>query len=643
MKYLIPFFKKNGDEPVHIILLDISPHSKYNGIVKIYITPFSQMTNHIRNFCIIAHIDHGKTTLSDRILELTKAIDRRLIREQTLDAMDLERERGITIKSHPVSMNYTARDGQVYQFDLIDTPGHVDFAYEVSRSMRACEGAILVVDATQGVEAQTVANTYLAVDNNLEIVVAINKCDMPGADPDGVSKQIEDLIGVPSEEHIRISAKTGLNVDEVLETVIAKIPPPKSNPDAPLRALVFDSRFDIFRGVVIYIRIMDGSIKTGDSVLLMSNNLSTQIREVGIFSPEQKPVDVLRAGEVGYIVGTIKDPKDVKNGDTITTVRDGASDPLPGYSEVRPMVFCGIYPVGSEDFEKVRQGLEKLHLNDPAFTYHPESSIALGFGFRCGFLGLLHMEIVQERLRREFDLDIINTHPSVVYKVVVSDGSTIEVDNPVKLPDVTRISEIQEPLIKATIICPGDNIGDIMRLVTERRGEISATESVDAKRVMLTCTLPLNEILIDFHDTLKSISRGYASMDYEPHGYQKSDIIKLDILLNGECVDAFSSMVHRDKAVSRGRQMCKSLADTIPPHMFKVPVQAAIGRTIVAREDIKPFRKDVLAKLYGGDVTRKQKVLKKQKEGKKRMKEFGQVNVPQSAFIAVLKGTSKDE
>ncbi|MBP5543286.1 MAG: elongation factor 4 [Kiritimatiellae bacterium] len=597
----------------------------------------------IRNFCIIAHIDHGKTTLSDRILELTGAVEQRLIREQTLDAMDLERERGITIKSHPVSMQYKAGDGKTYLFNLIDTPGHVDFAYEVSRSMRACEGAILVVDATQGVEAQTVANTYLAVDNSLEIVVAINKVDMPGADPDGVSKQVEDLIGIPAEEHIRISAKTGLNVRDVLEAVVAKVPPPKTREGAPLRALVFDSRFDIFRGVVIYIRVVDGAIKAGDAVTMMAGGVTTQIREVGIFSPDQKPVESLRAGEVGYIVGTVKDPKDVRNGDTVTAARDGAEEPLPGYTEVRPMVFCGIYPVASDEFEKVRQGLEKLHLNDPAFTFHPESSVALGFGFRCGFLGLLHMDIVQERLRREFDLDIINTHPSVVYKVITSDGATTEVDNPVKLPDVTRISEIQEPIIKATIICPGDNIGDIMRLVTERRGEIVSTESVDARRVMLTCTIPLNEILIDFHDTLKSISRGYASMDYEPYGYQKGDIVKLDILLNGECVDAFSSMVHRDKAVARGRQMCKALSETIPPHMFKIPVQAAIGRTIVAREDIRPFRKDVLAKLYGGDVTRKQKVLKKQKEGKKRMKEFGQVNVPQSAFIAVLKGGGDDK
>ena len=594
-----------------------------------------------RNFCIIAHIDHGKTTLSDRILELTKAVEHRLMREQTLDAMDLERERGITIKSHPVSMLYTARDGQTYRFNLIDTPGHVDFAYEVSRSMRACEGAILVVDATQGVEAQTVANAYLAVDNRLEIVPVLNKVDMAGADIPGVTRQIEDLLGIGMGEHLHISAKTGQNVPEVLEAIVRHVPPPRTRgAQAPLRALVFDSVFDIFRGVVVYVRVVDGTLRAGDSVRLMSNGVATQVREVGIFSPGQQPVAQLGPGQVGYLVGTIKDPKDVKSGDTITAVRDGANEPLPGYKDVRPMVFCGIYPVGSEDFEKVRQGLEKLHLNDAAFTFHPESSVALGFGFRCGFLGLLHMDIVQERLRREFDLDIINTHPSVIYRVRLSDGTTVEVDNPVQLPDVTRIAAIEEPVIRATIICPGDNIGDIMRLVTDRRGALQATESVDARRVMLTCMLPLNEILIDFHDMLKSISRGYASMDYEPTGYQVSDIVKLDILLNGEAVDAFSCLVHRDKAVARGRQICKSLSEAIPPHMFKIPVQAAIGRTIIAREDIRPFRKDVLAKLYGGDVTRKQKVLKKQKEGKKRMKEFGSVNVPQSAFIAVLKGTA---
>ena len=599
-----------------------------------------EIIHNTRNFCIIAHIDHGKTTLSDRILELTKAVEQRLIRDQTLDSMELERERGITIKSHPVTMLYTARDGKTYRFNLIDTPGHVDFAYEVSRSMRACEGAILVVDSTQGVEAQTVANAYLAVDNHLEIVPVLNKVDMAGADIPGVTRQVEDLLGISMGEHLHISAKTGQNVEEVLEAVVRHVPPPRTRgAKAPLRALVFDSVFDIFRGVVVYVRVVDGTLRVGDSVQLMSNGVATQIREVGVFSPGQQPVEELGPGQVGYLVGTIKDPADVKSGDTITTTSNGSEEALPGYKEVRPMVFCGIYPVGSEDFEKVRQGLEKLHLNDAAFTFHPESSVALGFGFRCGFLGLLHMDIVQERLRREFDLDIINTHPSVIYDVTLHNGSTIEVDNPVQLPDPAHIAIIEEPIIRATIICPGDNIGDMMRLVTDRRGSIQATESVDARRVMLTCILPLNEILIDFHDMLKSISRGYASMDYEPTGYQVSDIVKLDILLNGEAVDAFSCLVHRDKAVARGRQICKSLSEAIPPHMFKIPVQAAIGRTIIAREDIRPFRKDVLAKLYGGDVTRKQKVLKKQKEGKKRMKEFGSVNVPQSAFIAVLKGT----
>jgi GTP-binding protein LepA len=600
-----------------------------------------EIIHNTRNFCIIAHIDHGKTTLSDRILELTKAVEQRLIRDQTLDSMELERERGITIKSHPVTMLYTARDGKTYRFNLIDTPGHVDFAYEVSRSMRACEGAILVVDSTQGVEAQTVANAYLAVDNHLEIVPVLNKVDMAGADIPGVTRQVEDLLGISMGEHLHISAKTGQNVEEVLEAVVRHVPPPRTRgAKAPLRALVFDSVFDIFRGVVVYVRVVDGTLRVGDSVQLMSNGVATQIREVGVFSPGQQPVEELGPGQVGYLVGTIKDPADVKSGDTITTTSNGSEEALPGYKEVRPMVFCGIYPVGSEDFEKVRQGLEKLHLNDAAFTFHPESSVALGFGFRCGFLGLLHMDIVQERLRREFDLDIINTHPSVIYDVTLHNGSTIEVDNPVQLPDPAHIAIIEEPIIRATIICPGDNIGDMMRLVTDRRGSIQATESVDARRVMLTCILPLNEILIDFHDMLKSISRGYASMDYEPTGYQEGDIVKLDILLNGETVDAFACLVHRDKAVARGRQICKALSEAIPPHMFKIPVQAAIGRTIIAREDIRAFRKDVLAKLYGGDVTRKQKVLKKQKEGKKRMKEFGSVNVPQSAFIAVLKGTA---
>ena len=600
--------------------------------------------DNIRNFCIIAHIDHGKTTLSDRVLELTKTIDPRNLREQTLDAMDLERERGITIKSHPVSMAYTAKDGKTYLFNLIDTPGHVDFNYEVSRSMGACEGAVLVVDAAQGVEAQTVANAYLAIDNGLEIIPVLNKVDLPGAQVEEVTHQIEDVLGIPVDLPLHISAKTGIGVPDVLEAVVERIPPPETaGKDAPLRALVFDSVFDVFRGVITYVRVMDGRIKVGDAVRFIGSGQVTQIREVGIFSPDQKPVDVLEAGQVGYLVGTIKDPADIKIGDTVTWAKDGATEPLPGFKEVRPMVFSGVYPVSTDEFEKVRAGLEKLHLNDSAFTFHAESSAALGFGFRCGFLGLLHMEVVQERLRREFDLDIINTHPSVVYRIQLKDGTMLELDNPVQLPDMTRIDRIEEPMIKATIICPSECIGDIMRIALERRGEVKTTESLDARRVILTCVLPLNEILIDFHDMLKSVSHGYASMDYEPCDYQASDIVKMDILLNGDLVDAFSTLVHRDKAVSRGRQMCKALAETIPPHMFKIPVQAAIGRTIIAREDIRAFRKDVLAKLYGGDVTRKQKVLKKQKAGKARMKEFGQVNVPQSAFISVLKGTATDD
>ena len=600
--------------------------------------------NHIRNFCIIAHIDHGKTTLSDRILELTKAIDLRLLREQTLDAMDLERERGITIKCHPVSMNYTAKDGKTYLFNLIDTPGHVDFAYEVSRSMGACEGAILVVDAAQGVEAQTVANAYLAIENGLEIIPVLNKVDLPSADVPGVVKQIEDVLGIPIENPLCISGKTGIGVPEVLEEVVARIPPPKTRGlNAPLRALVFDSVFDVFRGVITYIRVVDGSLKPGDNIRFMSNDATTQVREVGVFSPGQRPAEALHAGQVGYLVGTIKDPADIRIGDTVTSSRDGATETLPGFKEILPMVFSGVYPVSTEEYEKVRAGLEKLHLNDAAFTFHPESSVALGFGFRCGFLGLLHMEVVLERLRREFNLDIISTTPAVVYKVTKNDGTITDIDNPVQMPDVTRIAKIEEPMIKATIICPSACIGDIMRLVMDRRGFLDTTETLDATRVILHCTLPLNEILVDFHDLLKSVSRGYASMDYEPAGYQEGDIVRMDILLNSEVIDAFSCMVHKDKAVQRGRQMCKALADTIPPHMFKIPVQAAIGRNIIAREDIRAFRKDVTAKLYGGDVTRKQKLLKKQAEGKKRMKEFGTVSVPQSAFIAVLRNTSEED
>ncbi|MBO5751401.1 MAG: elongation factor 4 [Kiritimatiellae bacterium] len=599
--------------------------------------------SHIRNFCIIAHVDHGKTTLSDRILELTHAISQRELKEQTLDAMDLERERGITIKSHPVTMQYEAKDGNTYLFNLLDTPGHVDFAYEVSRSMGACEGALLVVDAAQGVEAQTVANTYFAQDANLEIVPVLNKVDLPGADVKEVSREIEDILAIPMDEPLFVSAKTGMGCADVLEAIVKRIPPPQTlGTDAPLRALVFDSVFDEFRGVITYVRVVDGSISAGQNVSFMGSGVSTTVHEVGIFSPGKKPVAKLSAGEVGYIVGTVKDPAEIKIGDTVTTTKLGASEPLAGFQDIRPTVFCGIYPMSTDEFQKVEAGLEKLHLNDSAFTFHHESSVALGFGFRCGFLGLLHMEIVQERLRREFGLDIISTSPGVIYKLKFKNGEEKDLDNPLQMPDPSALESIFEPMLKARIITPSESIGDVMRIVMDRRGQVEETETIDAKRVMLHCRLPLNEILIDFHDTLKSVSHGYASMDYEPDGYQTSDIVRMDILLNGETVDAFATMVHRAKARTRGLQMCKALSESIPPHQFKIPVQAAIGKEIIAREDIRPYRKDVLAKLYGGDVTRKMKVLEKQKRGKARMKEFGHVNVPQSAFIAVLKGTVKD-
>jgi GTP-binding protein LepA len=599
---------------------------------------------HIRNFCIIAHVDHGKTTLSDRLLELTGTISQRELKEQTLDAMDLERERGITIKSHPVTMRYVAKNGKEYTFNLLDTPGHVDFAYEVSRSMGACEGAFLVVDAAQGVEAQTVANTYFAQDAKLEIVPVLNKVDLPSADVKEVSREIEDILAIEMDDPLHVSAKTGVGCSEVLEAIVHRIPPPETQgDDAPLRALVFDSVFDEFRGVITYVRVIDGKLSAGMNIRFMGNGITTTVHEVGIFSPTKKPVQFLSAGEVGYIVGTVKDPSEIKIGDTVTTVKLGATEPLPGFQDIRPTVFCGIYPLSTDEFQKVASGLERLHLNDSAFTFHHESSLALGFGFRCGFLGLLHMEIVQERLRREFALDIISTSPGVVYKLKMKSGEERDLDNPLQMPDPSSLESISEPILKSRIITPSESIGDVMRIVLDRRGNIEGTETIDSKRVMLTCMLPLNEILIDFHDTLKSVSHGYASMDYENAGYQVSDIVKMDILLNSETVDAFATMVHRDKARSRGLQMCKALAETIPPHQFKIPVQAAIGKEIIAREDIRPFRKDVLAKLYGGDVTRKMKVLEKQKRGKARMKEFGHVNVPQSAFIAVLKGTVKDK
>jgi len=597
----------------------------------------------VRNFCIIAHIDHGKSTLADRLLLLTDTISEREFREQMLDDMELERERGITIKSRPVTMQYRAADGELYELNLIDTPGHVDFTYEVSRSMAACEGAILVVDAAQGVEAQTVANVYLAMDRDLTIVPVLNKIDLPSADVEGVNHQIEDVLAIEVADDLRVSAKTGEGTEAVLEAIVRRVPPPRTASPAecrggvPPRALVFDSAFDAYRGVVIHVRVFDGELRPGDSVRLMGSGTETQLKEVGIFSPSPHPVEKLKPGNVGYLVGTIKDPGDVRVGDTVTSTRLPASAALPGFQDVHPMVFCGLYPVDTAEYEKLRLSLDKLSLNDASFTYHAETSVALGFGFRCGFLGLLHMEVVQERLRREFDLELIGTHPAVVYRIFPKSGETIEIDNPTNLPDQTEIDRIEEPVIKAFIICLNEHIGDIMRLVMDRRGEVTTTDSIDTSRVMLTCSLPLNEILTDFHDLLKSISRGYASMDYDHAGYAAGDIVRMDILLNAEPVDAFSTLVHREKAVARGRQICKALKDAIPPHMFPVPIQAALNRTIIARETIRAYRKDVTAKLYGGDITRKRKVLEKQKAGKKRMKQFGKVSVPQKAFISVLR------
>lgn len=596
--------------------------------------------SHIRNFCVIAHIDHGKSTLADRLLELTHTVDSRKFRDQMLDDMDLERERGITIKSHPVTMQ-VKQEGRTLEFNLIDTPGHVDFAYEVSRSMAACEGALLLVDAAQGVEAQTVANTYLAMERNLVIIPVINKIDLPNADIVEAMRQVEEVLAIPAEECIPVSAKTGQGVPELINAIIEKIPPPKSaGKDAPARALVFDSFFDAFRGVVACVRMIDGRIQRGERIRYIASNADTEVKETGIFVPQARATEELEAGDVGYIIGTLKNPADVKIGDTITTVRNPSDQPLPGFREIKPMVFSGLYPVDTNDFEKFRHSLEKLALNDAAFTWHAESCAALGFGFRCGFLGLLHMEIIQERLRREFDMDIISTHPAVIYKVYLRNGDVLELDNPLELPDPTLMDRIEEPMIKASIICHNEHIGDLMKLVMDRRGEVLRTDSMDTRRVMLICSLPLNEILTDFHDLMKSATRGYASMDYELAGYQQSDIVRLDILLNSEPVDAFSSLVHRSRAVARGRQICKALKDEIPPHMFAVPVQAALNKSVIARETIRAFRKDVTAKLYGGDITRKRKVLEKQKEGKKRMKQFGQVHVPQKAFVAVLKGDS---
>lgn len=593
----------------------------------------------IRNFSIIAHIDHGKSTIADRLLELTGTITPREMQEQVLDAMDLERERGITIKAHPVTMYYTAADGAVYQINFIDTPGHVDFSYEVSRSLAACEGALLVVDAVQGVQAQSLANVHLALDRNLEILPILNKIDLPSADIEGVKQQIEDVIGLDTSNTILCSAKTGIGVDQILEQIIVTIPPPKEPQDDSVRALVFDSHYDPYRGVMVYIRLMSGEITKKTSIQFMATGKNFEVLEVGVFSPEAKPVEVLRPGEVGYLLANIKVSADVKIGDTITSTKKPATEPLPGFRTIAPVVYAGIYPVDSSDFEAVRDALVKLQLNDSALHVEQESSLALGFGFRCGFLGLLHLEIVFERLQREFNLDIITTAPSVVYKITFTDGKETRIDNAAHYPDPTLIEYVEEPWVKSHIMAPAEYLGAIMSLGMEKRGELLKTETMDAKRLLLTYRLPLNEIITDFNDKLKSTTRGYGSFDYEFDTYEIGDIAKLEIRVNDEPVDAFSCLVHRTKAEGRGRAICKKLVEVIPMQQFKVPVQAAIGGKIIARETIRALTKNVTAKCYGGDITRKRKLWEKQKEGKKRMKEIGKVNIPQSAFMEVLKAT----
>ena len=592
---------------------------------------------HIRNFCIIAHIDHGKTTLSDRLLEKTGTLQKREMREQVLDSMDLERERGITIKAHPVSMSYHAEDGQTYELNLIDTPGHVDFAYEVSRSLAACEGALVVVDAAQGVEAQTVANAHMASKQHLTIVPVINKIDLPSANVEETKRQIEDLLAIPADTAILASAKTGIGIEEILRAIVDRVPPPKVEEDKALQALVFDSMFDTYRGVVTHVRVFSGEIVAGMMIQLMGTGVKYEVKDVGVFTPKPEPRKKLSAGSTGYVIANIKTTSEVNIGDTITDARQPAVKPLPGFQQVHPMVFSGLYPIDSADYEHLKAALAKLQLNDSAFHYQSESSAALGFGFRCGFLGLLHMEIVQERLRRQFNMDIIATYPSVIYKVLQTNGEVLEVDNPVFLPDLSKVDCIEEPYVRASIICPNENIGDILQLVMEKRGTVQKTDSIDTHRVMLTAELPLNEILVDFHDKIKSITRGYGSMDYEPHGYREGDLVKLDILVNSEPVDAFSSIVHRSKAEARGRALALKLKEVIPQQMFQVAIQAAIGGKIIARETVKALAKNVTAKCYGGDISRKRKLWEKQKEGKKRMKQVGKVNIPQEAFISVLK------
>ena len=590
----------------------------------------------IRNFCIIAHIDHGKTTLSDRLLHRTGTIATRDMEDQLLDSMDLERERGITIKAHPVTMEYKAKNGETYELNLIDTPGHVDFSYEVSRSLSACEGALLIVDAAQGVEAQTVANVHLAMKQNLEIIPVINKIDLPHADVAQTKVQLEDILAIPADSAILASAKEGIGIEDILEAIVARVPPPKPTGAQSLQALLFDSYFDTYKGVVTHVRVFNGELKPGIHVKLLHSGKNVEVKEVGSFNPKPYVRETLEVGETGYFTANIKSPKDVKLGDTLTDSRT-PSPALPGFQEIHPMVFSGIYPINTSDYEHLKANMAKLQLNDSAFIYQSETSVALGFGFRCGFLGLLHLEIVQERLRREYNMDIIATYPSVVYHVKLNNGEAKEIDNPAFLPEPNYIATIAEPMVQAFVICPNEYIGDLMALISEKRGAIDHTETLDSKRVMLTSLLPLNEILIDFHDRIKSITRGFGSMDYEHAGYKESDMVKLDMLVNGESVDAFSCIVHRDKAEGRGRALAAKLKEVIPRQQYQVAIQAAIGGKIIARESVSALRKDVTAKCYGGDITRKRKLLEKQKEGKKRMKSFGSVNIPQEAFIEVLK------
>ena len=592
----------------------------------------------IRNFCIIAHIDHGKSTLADRLLELTGEVNEREMEEQLLDNMDLERERGITIKAHAVRLEYKAKNGETYTLNLIDTPGHVDFNYEVSRSLAACEGAILIVDASQGIEAQTLANTYLALEHDLEIVPVINKIDLPSAQPERAINEIEDIIGIPAEDAPLVSAKTGLNVEQVLEEIVNKIPAPEGDENAPLKALIFDSYYDSYKGVIVYVRVKDGALKPGERIRLMATGAEFDVVEVGsLHANGMIPLKELSAGQVGYIAASIKNIQDTRVGDTVTLASAPAKEPLPGYKKVNPMVYCGIYPADGAQYDDLKEALGKLQLNDASLMFEAETSVALGFGFRCGFLGLLHMEIIQERLEREYNLDLVTTAPSVIYKVYKTDGEVITVDNPTNLPSPTEIAYMEEPMVKADIMVPTDFVGNVMELCQERRGIFIDMKYMEATRAQIFYELPLNEIIYDFFDALKSRTRGYASFDYELTEYRRSELVKLDILLNGDMVDALSFIIHKDNAYARARKMCEKLKETIPRQLFEVPIQAAIGNKIIARETVKAMRKDVLAKCYGGDITRKKKLLEKQKEGKKRMRQVGSIEVPQEAFMSVLK------